>query len=308
MQNPIDSGVATLLRSYAVLAVVALLLGAATVPYAAAVATAEPDRVVVVSIDETIADGTAGDTIRTLRSLRDNDSVKAVVLRVSSPGGGAAASESLYLAVKRLAAEKRVVASVGAYAVSGAYYASVPSDRIFVTPGSIVGHVGVIATAPTEELPRSATTGPDKAQSGMTKDEFYAAIESMKRSFVGAVMDERGDRLNVSRETVAEASAYAGGRAVRTGYADAVGDLDAAIAAAAEAEGLSDYAVTYRNPASSPGFFLRSDGDSPAANGTADGARSPFGYSGVETVHFLMVYGVPETQTVLYDTADAGGT
>lgn len=306
MTNPIDQRVATALRSYAVLATIALLLGAAVVPYAASVTSGDEKHVAVVSIDESISDDTASDTIRELRSLRSNDSVEAVVLRISSPGGGAASSEAMYMAVKRLSERKPVIASVGSMAASGAYYTAVPSDRIYVTPASLVGHVGVIGTAPRERLPSSVTTGPDKAQRGSTRDQYMATIESMKRSFVGAVMDERGDELNVSRQTVAEASVYYGGRAVDTGYADRIGDVDAAISDAAEMAGLSDYSVTYRDPAEVTFSLFGASADGTSAVNVS-GDASPFGYAGVDTVHFLMLYGVPEGHTVLYDTSEPEG-
>jgi protease-4 len=307
MNNPIDRRVATALRSYTVLAVIAILVGAAVVPYAASVTAEDEQYVAVVNIDETITSSSAQDTIQQLRELRTNESVKAVVLRVSSPGGSASSSESMYLAVKRLSAEKPVYTSVDQYAASGAYYTAVPSDRIYVTPASIVGHVGVIGTAPSEGLSSSATTGPDKAHQGMTRDEYYASLESMKRSFVGAVMTERGDRLNVSRETVAEASVYNGGRAVQTGYADEVGGLEAAIAGAAEAAGLSEYQVVYHNPADPQGLLLLSGGSDAGGNATVAAENAPYTFRGVDSVHFLMIYGTPENQEVVYNSTTQGG-
>jgi len=308
MNNPIDRRVATALRSYTVLAVIAILVGAAVVPYAASVTAEDEQYVAVVNIDETITSSSAQDTIQQLRELRTNESVKAVVLRVSSPGGSASSSESMYLAVKRLSEEKPVYTSVDQYAASGAYYTAVPSDRIYVTPASIVGHVGVIGTAPSDGLSSSATTGPDKAHQGMTRDEYYASLESMKRSFVGAVMTERGDRLNVSRETVAEASVYNGGRAVQTGYADEVGGLEAAIAGAAEAAGLSEYQVVYHNPAGAQGLLVLSGGSGVSGNATVAAESAPYTFRGVDSVHFLMIYGTPENQRVIYNSSTQGGT
>ena len=307
MNNPIDRRVATALQSYTVLAVIAVLIGAAVVPYAASVAEGDEQYVAVVNIDETISGSSSQETIQKLRELRSNESVEAVVLRVSSPGGSAASSESMYLAVKRLSAEKPVYTSVGQYAASGAYYTAVPSDRIYVTPASIVGHVGVIGTAPTDGLSSSATTGPDKAHRGMTRDEYFASLESMKRSFVGAVMTERGDRLEVSRETVAEASAYQGGRAVQTGYADEVGGLEAAIAGAAEAADLSEYQVVYHNPADPQGLLLLSGGSGAGGNTTVAAESAPYTFRGVDSVHFLMIYGTPENQQVIYNSSAQGG-
>jgi len=306
MNNPIDNYVATALQSYTVLAIVALLIGAAVAPYAVAVAESNQNHVVVVSVDEPITGSSAQETVQELRELRQNDSVKAVVLSINSPGGGAAASESMYMAVKRLSNEKPVYTSVSGTAASGAYYTAIPSDRIFVTPGSLVGSVGVRASVPSSSgLPPGVTTGPDKA-GAMTQDEWYAAIESMQRSFVGSVMQERGDRLNVSRETVAEATVYVGGRAVNTGYADEIGSSEDAIAAAAEDAGVSDYQVSYRDPAEPQVSLLGLSGsDATSSNVTVE--QAPMNDNGVERIRFLMLFGTLENETVLYNSSDRGG-
>ncbi|MFC6757086.1 S49 family peptidase [Halomicroarcula sp. GCM10025894] len=274
MDNPIDTYVATALQSYTVLAIVALLIGAAVAPYAVAVAESNENHVVVVNVDEPITGSSAQETVAELRSLRQNDSVKAVVLDINSPGGGAAASESMYLAVKRLEAEKPVYTSVGDTAASGAYYTAIPSDGIYVTPGSLVGSVGVRASVSSSGgLPPGVTTGPDKA-GAMTQDEWYAAIESMQRSFVGSVMEERGDNLTVDRETVAEATVYVGGRAVNTGYADEIGNTEDAVVAAADDAGVSDYQVSYRDPAQPQTSLLGLNGsDATSGNVTVEQRR-----------------------------------
>jgi protease-4 len=320
MVNPIDRRVATALQSYTVLVVAALLIGAAVVPFAVGVTTPEQKRVAVVQVNELITDATSTDTVQRLRALRSDDSVVAVVLRVSSPGGFASASEAMYLAVNRLAEEKPVVTSVGRVAASGAYYTAIPSDSIYVTPASIVGHVGVIGRAPSEGLSPQATTGPDKSQAGVTRDQYYAKLESMKRAFVGAVMDERGDRLSVSRATVAEASAFGGARAVENGYADEIGGLEAAIAGAAAEAGVTDYEVRYYDPAQSALAALLNQSAGPSGSSGAAGVSSGAvaaaldddetsvaldSYAGVDTVQFLMVYGVPEDTSGSYNTTAA---
>ncbi|WP_324665195.1 S49 family peptidase [Haloarcula sediminis] len=307
MDNPIDGYVATALQSYTVLAIVALLIGAAVAPYAVAVAESNENHVVVVSIDEPITAGSAQQTVQEVRALRNNDSVEAVVLDINTPGGSAAASESMYMAIKRLSDEKPVYASVGGAAASGGYYAAIPSDRIFVTPGSLVGSVGVRGAVPSSGLPSGVTTGPDKAGQ-MTQDEYYAAIESMRRSFVGSVMEERGEKLSVSRETVAEATVFVGGRAVNAGYADELGNTEDAIAAAADDAGVSNYQVSYRDPADpaqSLSLLASSESD---ANSTVTVEQSAVEDSSVERVRFLMLYGTLENERTPYnDTANGGG-
>lgn len=300
MRNPIDEHVRTALQSYTVLVVIALLVGAAAIPPVVAFTSGDTQYVAVVNIDESITDASAGATIDELRDLRANDSVKAVVLKISSPGGAAAASEAQYMAVKRLAREKPVYTSVDAMAASGAYYTLLPSESVYVKPGSLVGHVGVIATAPSDGLAPVVTSGPDKAHGGMTQEEFSATVETMKRGFVGSVMNERGDRISIPRSEVAKAKAFIGARAVENGYADEVGTVEDAIQAAAEDAGLSEYEITTRNPydVTSGAILLSGTGGPDNTTITSDGT-TPFGYRGVETVQYLMLYGVPENQEVV---------
>lgn len=298
MDNPIDDLVVTAAGSYTVIAVAAILVGAALAPQAVAFAAPEEQYVAVVTLDESIHDRSAQATIEELRSLRENDSVKAVVLKVSSPGGAAAASEAQYMAVKRLAQEKPVYASVDTMAASGAYYTIIPSEAIYVKPGSIVGHVGVIGTAPSEGLAPVVASGPDKAHGGMTQDEFRATVETMKRGFVNAVMAERGDEISVPRSEVAKAKVFIGAQAAQNGYADRVGTVEAAISAAADDAGLSRYQVVHRNPYD-PEFGGFRFGAGAAGNVTLESGASPFGYDGVETVQFLMLYGTPEDGEVV---------
>lgn len=307
MDNPIDQYVSTALQSYTVLAIVALLIGAAVAPYAVAVAESNENHVVVVNVNEPITPASGQQTVQELRELRQNNSVEAVVLSVNSPGGDAATSEAMYMAVKRLSNEKPVYTSVGATAASGAYYTAIPSDRIFVTPGSLVGSVGVRASVPaTGGLPSGVTTGPDKA-GAMTQDEWYAAIESMQRSFVGSVMQERGENLTVSRETVAEASVYVGGRAVNTGYADEIGTTEDAIAAAAADAGVSNYQVSYRDPVD-PAQSLSALGVSESnVNNTVTVERASMADDGVQRIRFFMLFGTLENERILYNSTDQGG-
>ncbi|MFB6267364.1 MAG: S49 family peptidase [Halodesulfurarchaeum sp.] len=294
MTNPIDKFVKTLAGSYVVVAVVAIVLGAAVAPAVYSTATEEEPYVAVVTLDETIYGGSADAAIEELREVRRNDSIEAVVLKVDSPGGGAAASEAQYMAVKRLAQEKPVVTSVRGMAASGMYYTILPSESIFVTPASLVGNVGVRTSSPIDGgVPDQVTTGPDKLTGG-TPAEIRAQIETLKRAFVGSVMQERGDRITLSREEVAHGKIYTGARAVQNGFADQIGDTEAAIKAAASEAGLENYQITRRDPSSAVGIILLSAGS--GANATAV-QQEVFGYEGVKTTTFLMLYGTPEAQT-----------
>lgn len=236
-----------------------LLVGALVAPFAAGVATrGEPAKVAVVPLSGVIGGNTASDVVAQLERARHDPSVKAVVLQVNSPGGAAAASESLYLAVKRLAEEKPVVVSVSGIAASGAYYASVPADAIYVKPASIVGSVGVLAPIPPELEPNDliAATGPEKI--GLASERgFKYTIETVKRAFVNAVMTHRGEELELSRAAVSRAGIYSGVVAVRNGFADEIGALPTAIARAAELADLDEYQVVRLEPTGPPQYVSR---------------------------------------------------
>jgi protease-4 len=171
-------------------------------------------------------------------------------------------------------------------AASGAYYTILPSDTIYAQPSSMVGHVGVIASySSSDGVPASMTSGPDKA-TGATVDEYRAQLETLKQSFVGTVMDERGKEISLSRTEVSQAKIYTGAAAVENGYADEIGDLETAVDAAADAAGLDAYETTYRNPASLSNILglLTSEGAT---------AGTPFHTPGVDRVRYLALWGEP---------------
>lgn len=231
--------------TYVVLVVIGLLIGALVAPVAVDVTSrTSTDTVAIVPLAGGIDGASAARVSGQIERARQNPSVEAVVLRVNSPGGGASASETLYLSVKRLAEEKPVVVSVDGIAASGAYYASVPADVIYAKPASVVGSVGVFAPIPPEVEPNGiiAATGPEKV--GLASErEFKYTIETVKRSFANAVMANRGDELNIPRSTVTRAGVYTGADATRNGMADEIGGLRTATARAAELAELDEYSV-----------------------------------------------------------------
>ncbi|WP_136716023.1 S49 family peptidase [Halorientalis salina] len=290
---------------YAVVAVVAVLIGAVMAPYAAGVTRglgqSSPDAVAVVTIEGPITSGSVDRVRDDLREARQNESIQAVVLEVNSPGGSVPASESLYLAVNRTAAEMPVVASVEGVGASGGYFGMLPADRIYVTPGSLIGSVGVVATAPTGAQPPGAiTSGPDKG-SGFTREEALAQAETLRSEFVGTVMEERGSELDLTREQVSYAKVYLGSRAVENGIADRIGDQDTAIAHAASRADLDDYAVVEKEPPQQQGISLLGQVQTGDGNTTVVVEEDTFGYRGVETYQYLALYGSVEDREVITD-------
>ncbi|MFB6269476.1 MAG: S49 family peptidase [Halobacterium sp.] len=276
-----------------VLVVVGIVVGVALAPYAWSYASQPDGKVAVVEVHGSITGETASGIVENLREARQNDSIQAVVLDVDSPGGAASASEQLYLAVKRTAAEMPVVTSVTGTAASGSYYAAIPSRDIYVTPASVVGSIGVRATLPSEGVPAGeVVTGPDKG-SGSTHEGVRKRVETLRRAFVGSVMAERGDRLSLTREEVSHAKVYSGVEGVQVGLADEIGGIDTAIAAAADDAGLQDYEVV-RMDAPQPSLLSQlglSAEDAPESATT----EQVFEYRGVDTVQYLMLHGTIRT-------------
>ncbi|ERG88614.1 MAG: periplasmic serine proteases (ClpP class) [halophilic archaeon J07HX5] len=227
--------------------------------------------VAVVSVEGQITGDTAENLETELRDLRGNDDVKAVVLKMDTPGGLVQPSERMYTAVKRLSAEMPVVASVQAISASGGYWTMLPADQVYVSATSIVGSVGVNAPAPSPAAPVEGPTGPDKV--GSTITGRWATIDTLQQLFVTSVFEERGDTIELSREEVATASVWRGIEAVENGLADEIGLLDAAIQDAAASADLDEYRIIERSTAPQGLFLLLSaeglvtvEGENPALN------------------------------------------
>ncbi len=229
--------------------VLGVVLGALVAPFAYDAATATGGTVAVVPLEGAIDGQSAAGVSAMLAEARQNPSIDAVVIVSNSGGGGAAASEELYLQAKRTAAAKPLVASVDATAASGAYYTIAPADAVYVKPASVVGSVGVLATLPQELEPNDVvgTTGPNKL-SGGDEREFLYVLESLHRAFVGAVIAQRGERLQLSRAELEQARVYSGGQAVEVGLADDIGGREAAIREAARRANLDTYEVRVLRP------------------------------------------------------------
>ncbi|QGX96089.1 S49 family peptidase [Haloplanus rallus] len=259
MANRTRALLSRIARSYVLFVAVGVVVGLALAPVAWN-ATSSEGTVAVVPVAGTIDGSTSASVTAMLQQARNDPDVKAVVLLVNSGGGGAAASEELYLQTKRTAAEMPLVTSVDAAAASGAYYTIAPSDRIYTKPASTVGSVGVLATAPQPLEPTDlvATTGPNKLTGGDER-EFNYILESLGNAFIGAVFEQRGDRLELTRTEVEQARIYSGTQAVRNGLADSIGGRQAAVEHAADEAGLDNYDVRVMRPDGTARFLSRSN-------------------------------------------------
>ena len=209
-------------------------------------------------------------TSELLRAARDDDQVKAVVLRVDSPGGDAYPSEQIRREVAALkAAGKPVVVSMGDLAASGGYWISMNADRIYADPSTITGSIGIFGLIPnvTRSLDKIGvhTDGVGTTRFAGAFDitrPLDPAVASVLQSvinkgyadFIGKVASAR-DQSVEEVDTVARGRVWSGAQAKERGLVDELGGLDAALAdAAARAKlgGKNDYRVRYIEKASSP--------------------------------------------------------
>ena len=142
------------------------------------------EKVAIIEIKGVILDPQPA--IEKLIRFRKNEQVKAIILRIDSPGGGVGPAQEIYAEVKRTQREKKVLASVGSVAASGGYYIACAADEIMANPGSITGSIGVIVESLNiEELLKKIGLRSNVVKSGKLKD-----IGSPMRT-----MTERNDKL-----------------------------------------------------------------------------------------------------------------
>ena len=225
-----------------------------------------------------VADGTilAGDqpagtigadsTSRLIREARKDEDVKALVLRVDSPGGSAFASEIIRQELELVQTTgKPVVVSMGGVAASGGYWISATADEIWATPTTITGSIGVFALLPTFEdslssvgiardgVGTSSLTGALDPMTGVSErmgNVLQASVEHTYARFVNLVARGR-DMEPEAVEAVAQGRVWSGRKARDLGLVDGLGHLDDAIEAAAERAGIEEYeVVTIEEPLS----------------------------------------------------------
>jgi len=202
-------------------------------------------KVATIVISGAIVDqGYVDNILNAVRDIRDDSSIKAVVLRIDSPGGGASATEQIYLDLLRLRQQKPVVVSVGSIAASGGYYTAVAANHIYAEPTSLIGSIGAWVSLPVpEELDDDVgTSGPFKA-SGGSRRKVVGHLEMVRQGFVDAVTLQRGERLQLSEEELSQAEIHIGIEALRYGLIDEIGTKTNAVEKAASLAGLRNYQV-----------------------------------------------------------------
>lgn len=200
-------------------------------------------KVGIITLDTPImSEKTKNDIIDMIRYAKNEASIKAVTIIMDSPGGEASKVEEIYLEVLKLKAKKPVVISVDSNALSGGYYIASAANFIYVKPSSNIGNVGVISTLPEPWKPESEqiTTGPFKV-TGKGRKNYAGQVEAIKKSFLMAVISQRGDKLQVDEERLSRAEIFLGAEGVRYGLADALGTGSDAMQKAASIAGIANY-------------------------------------------------------------------
>jgi protease-4 len=208
------------------------------------------DRIAVVEIKGVIADSTS--IIEEIHQYLEDTGVKAIVLRIDSPGGGVGPSQEIYQEVKRARKKKKVIASMGSVAASGGYYVACASDLIVANPGTITGSIGVVMefTNLEELLKKIGIRGvvlkagehkdigsPLREMTPQDKKIIQEVIDNVHQQFIQAVAESR----KMERDKVmgvADGRIFTGEQAQKLGLVDRMGNLQDAIEIAAQMGGI----------------------------------------------------------------------
>ena len=193
--------------------------------------------------------------IRALRKAADKKEVKAIVLRINSPGGDALASELMHREIEMTKKKKKVYVSMGNYAASGGYYIACNANRIFAEEGTITGSIGVFGVIPnvnalatnwgiTAETvsthPNAQWYSPYQKPTEQFRKEMTESIEQVYTVFLDRVAQGRGKTV-AQIDSIAQGRVWSGKEALANGLVDELGSLNDAIAYAAKDNGLKEY-------------------------------------------------------------------
>ncbi|MCL4151449.1 UNVERIFIED_CONTAM: hypothetical protein GTU68_043519 [Idotea baltica] len=204
------------------------------------------------------SDGTMGSEtiVKELRKAREDDKIKAVVLRVNSPGGSVIAADVIYDEIQLTRKEKPVIASMGDLAASGGYYISAPCDRIFASENTLTGSIGVfmvlwntqqmfnnqlgITFDEVETHPYANLGNPNYPMSEAEEKLLQKTTNETYQEFLEIVREGRGFSSTEEVDKIAQGRVWSGAEAKKIGLIDEFGGLDQAVVYAAEKAELGD--------------------------------------------------------------------
>jgi protease-4 len=208
------------------------------------------EKVALVRVTGVILDST--DVIDEIKEYSRDKSIKAVVIRIDSPGGAVAPSQEIYEEILKLKENKKVVVSMGAVAASGGYYIAAPADRIVANAGTLTGSIGVIMEIPNVQgLMDKIGVETQIIKSGKHKDmaSVFRALKPEEKAilqnvlddvhdqFINAVSESRGLSFTTIRE-LADGRIFTGRMAKELGLVDELGNLQDAIVLAGKLTGI----------------------------------------------------------------------
>jgi protease-4 len=208
------------------------------------------DRVALIRIEGVITD--SREATEEINEYVKNPSVKAIVLRIDSPGGAVAPSQEIYEEVRKAVAKKKVLVSMGSVAASGGYYIASPATRIIANPGTLTGSIVVIMEIPNiEGLMSKLGIKTEVVKSGKHKDiaSIFRGIGKDEREILQGVLDnvhtqfikavaEGRKMLPSDVEKIADGRVFTGEQALKAGLIDELGNLEDAVQAAAKLSGI----------------------------------------------------------------------
>ena len=210
------------------------------------------DRIALVRIEGVILD--ASDTLEELKRYKDNPSVKAILIRINSPGGAVVPSQEIYEGIKKIKKEtgKKIVVSMGTVAASGGYYIASASDKIVANPGTLTGSIGVIMELMNVEGlfkkvglesvviksgKRKDVGSPFRTMTKSEKDYLQSVMDDVHAQFIDAVAQGRGLKKE-DITALADGRIFTGREAMKYKLVDELGDLDDAIHIAGKMTGI----------------------------------------------------------------------
>jgi len=228
-------------------------------------------KIGIIRLEGDIYDEMADYVVEQLNYAENDPSIRAVVLKINSPGGGVTASENLYYSILSFREHKPLIVSIDTLAASGGYYAASAGDVIYAKPSSSVGNIGVVSLLPApsfvdEEL---ITTGPFKLF-GSSRAGYVRELEILKQGFLEAVLAQRVDYLKIDKEQLARGEIYIGVLALDLGLIDVLGTLNDAVERAARMVKIANYQILdldtvpgLEPPEPLPFLFRREDSSTP---------------------------------------------
>ncbi len=195
-------------------------------------------HIAVIEIEGVIMD--AKDTIDLLQAAEDDKQIEAIILRVNSPGGSVGPTQEIYEEVQRIDKKKPIFASFGAIAASGGYYVGAATRKIWASPGTLTGSIGVIMEfMDLSKLYEFAKVSPQTVKAGRYKDAGNPAraltpeeqdmmnklIAGVHQQFIGDIMKRRADKIKGDIKELAQGQIFSGEGAKEAGLVDEMGSL-----------------------------------------------------------------------------------